>query len=404
MKHLRIVIAEDETVTAMTVKGMLESLGHEVIGEAVNGTEAVQLVRELQPDLVFMDIEMPEMDGIEAASTISRECPTPIIFLTAYSGERLAEQASRAGGLAYLVKPIKSRDLAPAIVMATASFQRLQLSRTAEVSGEPGASGGASEKTMTSQPLRAFCLGQFAIYREAELIAEEEWAIHKAGGRKAKAVLAYLLGHRQTGASREDMIDFFWPEADYDSASNSFNRTMHALRRALEPDLKAQGKSAYISRQHGLYRLNADLVWLDDDVFYDHIRKGNWLKSNGHVESARQELEQAAKTYGGDWMKGAPYADDWCLAGREERKAEYVRIRYTLAEFARKRGALSDEVQHYQRILEQDPYHEQTHQKLILAYSQGGRRNDALKHVHLYEQRCQELGVEPSPAVVGILR
>ncbi len=392
MSNLRIVIAEDETITALTVKGMLESLGHEVVGEASNGVEAIRLARELRPDLLFMDIEMPEADGIEAARVINQECPMPIIFLTAYSGERLAEQASNAGGFGYLVKPIKSRDLAPAIVMARESFQRLELSGVDGLASSPREDEG---KTRTSKGLRIYCLGQFAVYRGADLISEEDWAIHKAGGRKAKALVSYLVGHRQTGAARQDMIDLFWPEADYESASNSFNRTMHALRRALELDLGVQGKSAYVSRQHGLYRINPDLMWVDDEAFSEHIRKAVWLKKSGHLEPAKLELEQAITFYKGDWMKGAPYAEDWCLAGREERKAEYVRARYSLAEFAKQRQAVGEEAQHYQRILEQDPYHEQTHQKLIDAYVQQGRRSEAAKQLRIYQQRCRELGVEP---------
>lgn len=96
MEPLRILIADDESLRVMSLKGQLESLGHKVIGEAANGKEAVRLADELKHDLAILDIKMPEMDGIEAAQTITHTRPIPIILLTAYSEQELAERAASA--------------------------------------------------------------------------------------------------------------------------------------------------------------------------------------------------------------------------------------------------------------------------------------------------------------------
>ena len=126
MDALRILIADDESLRVMSLKGQLESLGHKVVAEASNGKEAVHLAEELRPDLAILDIKMPEMDGIEAAQKITAERAIPIILLTAYSERELAERAAIANVSAYLMKPISEQDLLPAIALAMSRFKEFQ--------------------------------------------------------------------------------------------------------------------------------------------------------------------------------------------------------------------------------------------------------------------------------------
>lgn len=123
---LRVVVADDESIRIMSLKSQLQAMGHEVVGEAINGKMAVELVRKLSPDLVIMDIKMPEMDGIQASESIAAENPVPIVLLTAYSEKELAERAANAGIFAYLVKPVSEDDLLPAIILATSRFKEFQ--------------------------------------------------------------------------------------------------------------------------------------------------------------------------------------------------------------------------------------------------------------------------------------
>jgi response regulator NasT len=126
MDALRILIADDESLRVLSLKGQLEALGHKVIAEASNGKEAVRLADELRPDLAILDIRMPEMDGIEAAEKITTERPIPIILLTAYSERELAERAATANVSAYLMKPVSEQDLLPAIALAVSRFKEFQ--------------------------------------------------------------------------------------------------------------------------------------------------------------------------------------------------------------------------------------------------------------------------------------
>jgi AmiR/NasT family two-component response regulator len=105
---------------------MLREEGYEVVGEAGDGEQAVQLAEELQPDLVILDVKMPKRDGIEAASDIARQRIAPVVILTAFSQRELVERARDAGAMAYLVKPFAKRDLVPAVELAISRFAELQ--------------------------------------------------------------------------------------------------------------------------------------------------------------------------------------------------------------------------------------------------------------------------------------
>ena len=126
MNHLRILVADDEGLHLMSLRGQLEKLGHQVVAEAENGKRALELSRELKPDLAILDIKMPEMDGIAAAETIMNERPVPIILLSAYSEQDLAERAANAHVSAYLMKPVSENDLLPAIGLAMSRFGEFQ--------------------------------------------------------------------------------------------------------------------------------------------------------------------------------------------------------------------------------------------------------------------------------------
>lgn len=126
MKPLKIVIADDEAVIRMDLKEILRAAGHEVVGETANGRRAVAIVRDMHPDLVIMDIKMPDMDGIEAARLIAADHLAPVLLLTAFDDAELIERAKDAGVLAYLVKPVEEKNLFPAMEIALSRWQEMQ--------------------------------------------------------------------------------------------------------------------------------------------------------------------------------------------------------------------------------------------------------------------------------------
>lgn len=123
---LRIVVAEDEALIRLDLVEMLQEEGYEVVGQAGDGEKAVALAADLAPDLVFLDVKMPVLDGLSAAARIGAAGSAPVVMLTAFSQRELVEQARDAGVMAYLVKPFSRTDLVPAIELATARWAELK--------------------------------------------------------------------------------------------------------------------------------------------------------------------------------------------------------------------------------------------------------------------------------------
>jgi response regulator NasT len=121
----RVVVAEDESLIRLDIVEILRDNGFDVIGEAGDGETAVQLATELRPDVVVMDIRMPQLDGIKAAERLTKDHIAPVVLLTAFSQKELVEQASEAGALAYVVKPFTPNDLLPAIEIALARYAQI---------------------------------------------------------------------------------------------------------------------------------------------------------------------------------------------------------------------------------------------------------------------------------------
>ncbi len=122
MKSLKIIVAEDETLVALSIIAQLKELGYQVIGDATDGIEAIELCGRLQPDLVVMDINMPRLNGIEAAKSIKEKWQIPVVIVSGYSDEKLIKDATEAGVISYLIKPVTKQNLAPAIEVAVKNY------------------------------------------------------------------------------------------------------------------------------------------------------------------------------------------------------------------------------------------------------------------------------------------
>lgn len=118
--HTRVLVAEDNQVICMTIQLALQKIGFEIAGVAANGIEAVDMAFSLHPDVILMDIEMPELNGLNAARQIQERCPIPIVILTAHEDENMIEKASEVGASAYLIKPPNDKEIERAIIMALA--------------------------------------------------------------------------------------------------------------------------------------------------------------------------------------------------------------------------------------------------------------------------------------------
>ncbi|MDX6287331.1 MAG: two-component system, response regulator PdtaR [Frankiales bacterium] len=118
----RVVVAEDEGLIRLDLVEMLREEGYDVVGEASDGQQAIELAEQHKPDLVILDIKMPVLDGITAAERIADARIAPVVILTAFSQRELVERARDAGAMAYLVKPFTKADLLPAIEIAVSRY------------------------------------------------------------------------------------------------------------------------------------------------------------------------------------------------------------------------------------------------------------------------------------------
>jgi DNA-binding NarL/FixJ family response regulator len=121
-KDIQVLVVEDEPLVTEMIRGVLKKLRYAVIGEAASGKQAIEMTRVLQPDVILMDIQMPDMDGLEATLRIYECCPAPVVILTAHDSPELIVQASEVGVGAYLLKPPNARELERAITIAVARF------------------------------------------------------------------------------------------------------------------------------------------------------------------------------------------------------------------------------------------------------------------------------------------
>lgn len=123
-ENYRIVIADDEALICMDLREMLEEAGHTVVGVGSDGVEALELVKANKPDLAILDVQMPRLDGIQAAKMIAHDNLAPVVLLTAFGDEDVVEKAKKSMVFGYVMKPVEEKALFPAIQIAVAQFRQ----------------------------------------------------------------------------------------------------------------------------------------------------------------------------------------------------------------------------------------------------------------------------------------
>ena len=120
---MRVLIVDDESLIRMDLRDIIESCGHEVVAEGTNGVEALELCKKHKPDIILMDVKMPELDGIEAAHQIGFHHEAPVVLLTSYSQQDLIDKARDSGVYGYLIKPVREEQLVPTLEMALGRYE-----------------------------------------------------------------------------------------------------------------------------------------------------------------------------------------------------------------------------------------------------------------------------------------
>ncbi len=126
----RVLVAEDETLIRLDIVEILSAAGYDVVGEAADGQEAIDLALELEPDVCVLDVKMPKVEGITAAEQILKEIPTAVVMLTAFSQKELVQRAAEIGAMAYVTKPFGPNDLIPAVEIALSRQSQIEALET----------------------------------------------------------------------------------------------------------------------------------------------------------------------------------------------------------------------------------------------------------------------------------
>lgn len=216
----------------------------------------------------------------------------------------------------------------------------------------------ASPAEAETRPLQIRCLGPLEVRCNGEIVTH--WGGEKAGGRQAEAIFAFLVARRRQGVTKDEFLDLLWPELDLSSAENNLHRTLHALRRALEPDLKPRQRSSYVIYRRHRYWLNPSVpAWIDAEVFVETFARGRRLESRGQVDEALAQYRQAEVLYRGEYMQDAPFLADSVHAEpvREHLRETYAALMLRLGHHREEAGQPSEALDCYQRGLMQAPEH-----------------------------------------------
>jgi DNA-binding SARP family transcriptional activator len=254
-----------------------------------------------------------------------------------------------------------------------------------------GANGNGFHKRAVPQ-LRVELLGGFRVERTGVARPVSGWQ-----RRTAKTLTKLLATHPCHRLHREQVMEILWRDVELESALNSFGKTLHAARRALEPELLPRESSAYLPLTDSMVALDTERVWIDADHF-EHL-----------AESALREGDVAAyecalAAYGGELLPEDRY-EDWCAERRDHLAALHIQLLLALAHAYEERGAHSASAARLREVLQHDPTREDTHRRLMALYASLGARDQAMRQFQICEDALKrELDLAPEQSTVELHR
>ena len=258
----------------------------------------------------------------------------------------------------------------------------------------PGFAAGAAQAQYPAPgaiaALRVRLLGGFCVEHIDDGHAVSDWP-----RRPAKTVIKLLALQPGHALHREQIIDVLWPDADAESALNSFGKALHAARHALEPGLPRRQDSAYLRLADAMLSLNIEHVTVDVDRFEqlaeDAIRRGDITA-----------YEAALASYGGELLPEDRY-ESWCSERRSVLAELHVRLLLGMAEVLEQRGGQNEAADRLRDVLRQDPTREVVHRQLMLLYARMGTPDQAVRQFHICEAVLRrELDLAPQPETVSL--
>lgn len=353
---INTVLIDDERPALRELEYFLQAYPEVSILETfTNPLKAIEKIQYLQPDLVFLDINMPQMLGIDAASRILDSCEkVDIVFVTAY--DKYAINAFEIHALDYLLKPLSEDRFG------------ITIKRVLKKIG-----------TKEVPPLKTLyieCLGRFQVGWAGE--EPIKWRTEKT-----RELFAFLLHYRNRNVSKEELLDKLWPEDDPEKAIRQLYNGIYYIRKALEE----YGIDRNLINIDSNYNLKLGTVDLDVERF-------NKFEQSNHNESI-EELEGLEAIYQGAYFDGEYYC--WAEIERENLIKIHEKCLIKLSEQYLTRGQLDKAEKKLQKAFRENPYEETITELLLRVYKETGDKSKAVRHFNSYEKLIKEdLGIGPN--------
>ncbi|MBW1996666.1 MAG: hypothetical protein JRJ29_01740 [Deltaproteobacteria bacterium] len=238
--------------------------------------------------------------------------------------------------------------------------------------------------------LRIETLGGFRVFRGGSLMRREDWL-----GSQPKNLMKAIVSHEPDGVPKEVLIDTLWPESRPEAAEKTFKASLYRLRRSLEPDMDKVFGYSYVHLKDNRVYLDRELCEVDVHEFLSLLERGGRRETEGDLKGALSCYKKAIEFYKGVFLPEDLYAG-WLEPVRQELKGKYVMTLMRVAQIYEDRGALSRASSFCRKAIEADPYLEPAYQRLMVIFSQLGKRNEALK---VYERckRALKEGLDTEP-------
>jgi two-component system LytT family response regulator len=370
---MKVMLVDDERLALIKLEKMFhESDGCEVVGTFMIAEEAIKQIEAQRPDAVFIDIHMPEMNGIQATERIREVSPeTEIIFVTAHN-----EYALKAFGLEaldYVMKPVSRERLRQTI-------QRLHRRVKPESLKE------------TPEPLPLIrCLGMLQIQKPGSEPERLKWRTSKI-----KELFAYLLHHRQRMVSKDALLELLWPDLDEQKGSANLHTSIHRIRSIFK---EAVGEGVLvINYSHYGYNLETQRLRMDTMEWEEELRQLESLS----LETVTRH-QRVLDLYTGAYFEEDNYS--WAEVERQRLKALWIQHAIQLGRFYSNQDMNTQALAVYHRIQQLDPLSEENALVLMELYA---RLHDAesveTQYHHIAQMLKQEVGVDPGPEITAWYR
>lgn len=346
---LKTVIVDDEQPSLNKLEKLLIDSGlAEVTGRYTNPMDALEFVEKNKVDAVFLDIEMPDMDGIELAGHIlDRKSSVAVVFVTAYN--QYAVEAFRLNALDYILKPITMDRLMETLC-------RITEQRTV---------------SMSTEALEARCFGKFRINVGSETI--------RFRTEKAEELMAFLIDCKGEYVSRSKIIDSLWEDFDGDKAIINFNTTLYYVKKALS----SYGSRVSILYDRGSYKLDIG------DIDCDYIKFSAFVKKVlGAREGTIRDYEEIASLYQGEYLSGWTYP--WAETKRLLLLEQYINLILKIAKLYKDTGGYSKAIEWLKEGLQHEPLHRELNYRLIEALLLTHERVLARRHFEIYNRELMK--------------